>query len=385
MRLVAATLYALDVPFVEGFRHRTHERSSSDSVVVCVRDDAGTEGFGECCPRPYVTGETVPFVLRHVAESLWPAASAIDWPDLDRPEDLDVVDSRLPAAVAEGVLCDHASRAAFETAVLDCALRRRKTSLSRLLPPRRARVTYSGVVTAGSVDGASRHARQMKLLGLTQVKVKVGFEDDVARLRAIREVLGDAASIRADANGAWDFDRARAALRDFAPLGIAAVEQPLPRGPVDELAALQAESPLPLMADESLVTEDDARELAAKKAVAFFNVRLSKCGGLARSRRIARSAAAAGIGVQVGCQVGETAILSAAGRHLAAALDDVAFVEGSYGTLLLAGDVSDDPVRFGHRGEAGLLTGPGLGIRVSRDRLRRYAREIVDLPAGGRP
>jgi muconate cycloisomerase len=81
----------------------------------------------------------------------------------------------------------------------------------------------------------------------------------------------------------------------------------------------------------------------------------------------------------VGSQVGETAILSAAGRHLAAALPEVAFVEGSFGTLLLTEDVSAESVRFGHRGEASLLTGPGLGVDVLEDRLRRHAQATHEL------
>ena len=84
----------------------------------------------------------------------------------------------------------------------------------------------------------------------------------------------------------------------------------------------------------------------------------------------------------MGSQVGETAILSAAGRHLAAHLPEVAFVEGSYGTLLLTEDVSAEGVRFGHRGVAPVLTGPGLGIRVLEDRLRKYACSVVELGAG---
>ena len=121
--------------------------------------------------------------------------------------------------------------------------------------------------------------------------------------------------------------------------------------------------------------------MIAARAVDHFNVRVSKCGGLHRSAAMAARAATAGIGVQVGSQVGETAILSAAGRHLAASLPDVVFVEGSFGTLLLAEDISVESVRFGHRGEAPLLTGPGLGVRVLEDRLRRHALVIHDLAA----
>jgi muconate cycloisomerase len=137
------------------------------------------------------------------------------------------------------------------------------------------------------------------------------------------------------------------------------------------------------MVDESLVTRSDADTLIEARAADLFNVRISKCGGLAPSLAIASAALKAGLGVQVGSQVGETAILSAAGRHLAAALPEIKFVEGSFGTLLLAEDVSVESVRFGHRGEAPVLTGPGLGIRVVEERLRRHAVTIRHLATEG--
>jgi len=223
----------------------------------------------------------------------------------------------------------------------------------------------------------------MRAVGMRHVKVKVGFDDDVARITAVRDALGSEVSLRLDANGAWTLERAVEVLDAVTPLGIAAVEQPLPRGRVNDLARLRAETTVPVMVDESLVTEADADALIEAKAADLFNIRVSKCGGLARSLAIAARAAAAGIGVQVGSQVGETAILAAAGRHLAAALPDVEFVEGSFGTLLLAEDVAVESVRFGHRGEASLLTGPGLGIRVVEARLRRLAIDVRDLTTEG--
>jgi muconate cycloisomerase len=238
------------------------------------------------------------------------------------------------------------------------------------------------VITAGTLETALQQARRMKLIGIAQVKVKVGFDDDVARIRALREALGPRVSLRLDANGAWTIERALEVLDSVASADIAAVEEPLGRGSLESLARLRREVSVPIMADESLVTVADAEALIAAQAVDYFNVRISKCGGLSRSLRIAGLAATAGIGVQVGSQVGETAILSAAGRHLAAHLEQIAFVEGSYGTLLLTEDVSADPVRFGHRGEAPLLSGAGLGARVLEDRLRKYARAVVELAPG---
>jgi len=380
MKLVAATLYALRIPFVESFSHSATERRWSDSVVVRVRDEAGIEGFGEGTPRPYVTGEIVQTMLDHLTCELWPRVADREVPPACN---LEALAAFLPETSLAGAIAPHASRAALELAVLDCALRRAGRPLATLLPPRRSRVTYSGVITAGPIARAVQHARQMRAIGLHDIKVKVGFDDDVARVTAVREALGHDASLRLDANGAWSFERAVHVLNAVAPLGIAAVEQPLPRGPVEDLARLRQAIPVPIMADESLVTPADAEALIAGEAVDFFNVRISKCGGLARSLAIAERAAKAGVGVQVGSQVGETAILSAAGRHLAAALPTVAFVEGSFGTLLLAEDVSVESVRFGHRGEAALLTGPGLGIRVVEERLRRRTVAVHELTAEG--
>ena len=163
------------------------------------------------------------------------------------------------------------------------------------------------------------------------------------------------------------------------------MEQPLPRGHVADWARLRRATSIPLIADEAVVTRADLETLIAARAIDGVNVRVSKCGGLARSLAIARRAAGAGLRIQVGSQVGETAILSAAGRHLAATLPDVDFVEGSYGTLLLAEDVTADAIRFGHGGEAGLLTRPGLGVRVVEARLRKYARRLVHLGPDGDP
>jgi muconate cycloisomerase len=318
-------------------------------------------------------------MVEHLARDLWPAIADRELPTLRDEADLAALEAFIPQQEIPGVLSDNASRAALELALFDCVLHRQRMSATQILCPHRQKVIYSGVITAGSVDKVLQHTRQMKLVRLKHIKVKVGMEDDVVRLQTIRKALGPDVSLRIDANGAWTLDQAITILNALAPFDIVAVEQPLPRGPVADLVRLKQATPVPLMVDESLVTLADAEELISHRAVDYFNVRVSKCGGLSRSLAIARRAARAGIRVQVGSQVGETAILSAAGRHLAATLEEVAFVEGSYGSLLLTEDVSADGVRFGHHGEAPLLTGPGLGVRVLEDRLHKYARKVIEL------
>jgi muconate cycloisomerase len=383
VRLTAATLYVLDIPFVEAFRHTAAERTASDSVVVRVVTDTGVEGFGEGVPRGYVTGESPESLVEHVAGTLWPAVVGLDLPALGAERDLTALDGMIPGAPIPGALAPHASRAALELAVVDAILRSQDMSAGALLPPRRSSVRYGAVIPAGSPEDARRMARRIRLIGSTDVKIKVGAGDDVARVEAVRATLGPNVALRVDANGAWGLAEAADALDAIAPFGIAAAEQPLPRGDPSEWAKLRGLSPIPLVADESVVTRDDLEAFIAAGAADCVNVRVSKCGGLARSLAIARRSAGAGLRVQVGSQVGETAILSAAGRHLAAALPDVAFVEGSYGSLLLSEDVSADAIRFGHGGEARILVGPGLGVRVVEARLEKYARRVVELGTNG--
>src|SRR5439155_27317808 len=156
-----------------------------------------------------------------------------------------------------------AGRGALGLAIVDWPLRRGGRSLAALVPPRRRTVTYSGVITAGPMERAIQHARQMRAVGLQHVKLKVGFADDVARVAALREVLGPDVSLRLAANGAWTVERAAEVLDAVAPLGIAAVEQPLPRGPVTELRRLKESVRVPFMADESLVQPAAAAALIA--------------------------------------------------------------------------------------------------------------------------
>ena len=377
--LQSVTIYPLQIPFVEAFNHHSAERRHGDSVVVKVVDDAGVEGFGEGVPRPYVTGESPKFMVDHLSRDLVPGLWGRELPVLRERADLVHVHGLIDQHEPIGVRSDNACRSALELAILDCCLQRQSMAAADLFDVRGRTVLYSGVISAGSLDTALAHARQMKLVGLRQIKIKVGFPDDVARVRAIRELFGPAASIRLDANGAWTLPEAVEILCAVAPCDIAAVEEPLVGRETADLIRLRQAMPIPVVVDESLVTAADADDLIEKRAVDVFNVRVSKCGGLWRSLEIAARASRAGIGVQVGAQVGETAILSTAGRLFAASLPETMFAEGSYGTLLLVEDVSTEEVRFGRRGESRVLGGPGLGLSVREDRLRKHSVATVEL------
>jgi muconate cycloisomerase len=182
--------------------------------------------------------------------------------------------------------------------------------------------------------------------------------------------MGSAADIRVDANCAWSAEEALTAIERMRPYGISGVEQPVAADDIAGLRRVTAETEETIIVDESLISLDGAERLVDGQACDAFNIRLSKVGGLLEARRIAEVAHEAGIDVVVGAQVGETGLLSAAGRHLAATIPDLRHAEGSFGALLLKQDITRERVFPLRRGRAGVFSGPGLGVQVNPDAWR---------------
>lgn len=379
MKITSACIYALNIPFVESFSHNLSERDHSDSIVVKVTTESGISGFGEGVPRPYVTDETRETSVEHIKNELLPRIVGAELDGIDLKRAFADINSLFPEPTAGGTVVWNASRSAVELAIVDCLFRSNDVSVNEALPPVSQTVTYSGVITAGSTAKVEKIAQRCKDAGFKYIKMKVSGDKDAERVAAVRDILGPSVSIRLDANAAFNPETAVQFLKSVEEYDIECIEQPIPRGDPAELAALRGSSPIPVMADESILTIYDARELIDSKAVDYFNLRISKCGGLHNTLAIAELAESAGIGIQLGCQVGETAILSAAGRHLAAHLQDLRFVEGSYSTNLLVEDISEEEIVFGLGGSAPTLTGPGLGVTVREDLLNKYAQTTIPL------
>lgn len=384
MRVERATVFGLEIPFAESFAHGTRERRASDSIVIRLAGEDGSHGFGECMARPYVTGETTALVRDRIREVVWPALRRARVPD-DTDQLLGVVSDALPTSTPDddereaGVVAHHASRCGFELALIDLALRSAGESLGKCLPPRSDRLIYSGVIGMSDARSVGRLAARMGELGLRDCKVKVGDEAGVDRVAAVREALGPGASIRVDANGVWTLSQAIDEIRAMSEYGIDCCEEPLGRERAHDLASLMHEIELPLLFDESLVTAADARFLSQLPGPAWFNLRVNKCGGLTGCLELAKIARQGSQEITIGSQVGETSILSAAGRHLAAHLTDHRHLEGSFGTLLLEDDIASPALQFGRGGLAPLLEGPGFGVDVLEDRLERYSVFREDL------
>jgi muconate cycloisomerase len=245
----------------------------------------------------------------------------------------------------------------------------------------RERVQYSGVITSAKGFRVWLAGLAMRAYGFAQVKVKVGIPgyDDAARLKVIRRLVGRNVDLRVDANEAWDESEAAARIAELEPYDVSCVEQPIAHEKLGALPEIKRRVKTPIMLDESLCGEVDAERAVRIGGCGFFNLRLSKCGGFIPTLKLAAFAQRHQIGYQLGCQVGETAILSAAGRQFATSVKDVKYLEGSYDRHLVREALAEEDLTFTHGGWAPMLTGCGIGVKVDPTRLASITVRTVSL------
>ena len=365
---------------MRSFQHAAASRELAEAVVTRVELADGQIGWGETLPRSYVTGETADSVVSDLGRNLWPRL--LDWASLQRSGALAELEAAIPVTDSAGRPMP-AAACALELACLWAM-----TGLSddpRTRNPIASRV--SGVLGSADPAATSRRLRLMRLFGLRDYKLKLGFGEDIdaENLRVIHKQIGRGLrrgkfTLRADVNGGWDAastPQRVAALKEF---NVCLVEQPVYCSAA-ELASLADRCDLPLMADESLLLRADAEALLEQPKRLWWNIRLSKNGGFARSMELAMLAHENGVPFVIGCMVGESGILSAAQRRLLQFIPQPRFVEGNYGRLLLADDLTRPSLRMSYGGRLKPLADRGPGVTVDEHKLARYGMVVSTLQA----
>jgi o-succinylbenzoate synthase len=198
-------------------------------------------------------------------------------------------------------------------------------------PAQREEVPVNALVTGPPTD-------RIALAGYPCVKVKVRTPADVELLAEVRAAVGPGVALRVDANGAWDLDTAVDVLGRMARFDLELAEQPV--ASLDDLARLRRRVAVPLAADESVRTLDDARRFAALDAADAVVLKVQPLGGVRAAMRIAD---AAGVPAVVTSMM-ETSVGLAAGLALAAALPELPYACGLATAGALGGDVVRDPL-----------------------------------------
>jgi L-Ala-D/L-Glu epimerase len=387
VRITKITVYHVRLPLKIAFAHSRSTRSTAENVVVEALTDGGVSGFGEGVPREYVTGETPASSVRYLAKLDY-SFLAGEW--RSPAQGLSRLQEWEGAAEGDGAIFPGAARCALGLSVLDALMKSHCAGVGDLaahirgLTPwgeRSARVRYSAVCSGGSAHRVAASLITYRLYSFRAVKLKVGWGEkrDVALVRMARMLLGRGIDIRVDANGAWDTPTALRVIPRLSIFGISSVEEPLAPACRDDLPLLRAKVNVPIMLDESVCSPAQLKHAVDSRSCDVVNIRLSKCGGFLASLSMAAELRAKGIGYQLGCQVGETGILSAAGRHFAFLVPGIRHREGSYDRYLLKENLTAEDLTFGYGGWAPPLGGIGFGITVDRARLNKYTVEKFEL------
>ncbi len=315
-RIHSVTVHRRSVPLVRPFVTAVRVAHEVDAVIVEVRDSDGRSGWGEAPTSWRVTGESVASVTAAVEG---PLRAAVVGLSADDP-------AEASAALERAVVGNSSARAAVECAAYDLAARTAGVPLFRYLGGRgnalRTDMTLSAAATAAEARELVRTAAGQVAAGFRALKVKVGAgDDDVATLAAVRQAVGPHVTLRADANQGWTPRQAVAVISAWEDAGVDVelVEQPVHAGDLEGLAFVTAHVATPVLADESVWTRRDLRQVMIMRAADMVNIKLAKTGGLREALALARLAGEGGVGLLVGC-MSETHVGIAAAAALASAL-----------------------------------------------------------------
>lgn len=260
MRFASVEVIPYALPFEKPYVTARGVLEQREMVLLRARDEDGVVGLGEAVPLSLRGGASLTQVVRELEE----------WVEMQEDEELSAP-----------------SRCAVATARMDLLGRRAADGRAG----EDEAVPCNATLVAGTPEAVVADAERWARDGFTTFKLKLGSESvktplqggfsqtrgDVEQVRAVREALGPAARIRVDANEAWDLETARRTLSELEPFGIELAEQPV--AGLEAMAELAASTSIPLAADESVATLDEAERAAALGACAYTGIKLSKVGG----------------------------------------------------------------------------------------------------------
>jgi L-alanine-DL-glutamate epimerase-like enolase superfamily enzyme/pimeloyl-ACP methyl ester carboxylesterase len=347
----------LRVPLKATFRHASAARTHGESLwVEAARGEH--RGFGEGCPRAYVTGETRESCVKWLA--LWQEAIASE---CTSPEAL----KAWLAAHTDTVDASPSAWCAIESALLDLFAREQGRSVEALLGLRASPggpYRYSAVLGNDEPWKTRLLIDQYCIVGITDFKVKLGgeLEVDRAKLRSITELTRwhglRAPRLRVDANNLWSDEPARALdyLRAL-DCELYGIEEPVRPREVESHSRLSVGLGVPIILDESLCTLADLERYDGRPGRFIANLKVSRVGGVLRALELVEALRARGWPIIVGAHVGETSVLTRAAMLVAAAAGDgLAAQEGAFGSRLIEREPASPSLKWGRNGVLDLRT-----------------------------
>ena len=354
MKITEVKLGKISVPLRVPFKTALRSVSSVEDIVVEVHTDTGAVGYGEAPPTGAITGDTTGAILGALQDHI---IKTVVGREVDDFEDLML-------ALNKCIVGNTSAKAAMDMALWDLYGQLYKIPVYKLLGGSRKEIITDITISVNDPDEMARDAVDAVRRGYDTLKIKVGAhpELDVARLTAVRQAIGNDTRIRIDANQGWEPKQADRLLNQMQEKGldIEFVEQPVKAHDIDGLKYVTERSYVPVLADESVFSPEDAVRIMQTRAADLVNIKLMKCGGLYNALKIVSAAEVYGVECMIGCML-EAKISVNAAVHLACAKKIITKID-------LDGPVlcSEDPILGGAVFDEQRITvsdEPGLGIK----------------------
>lgn len=346
-------IYRLSIP-MEPFVIATGVMDYAQNTFIKVHCDNGLYGVGECSAFPMIVGET-----QNTCLSL-----AQDFAKLWIGKDPLAIEERL-GELHLYIAKNNTIKSAFDMALYDLSAKAAGVPLYQFLGGKVRDIQTDITLGIASAEEMAEKAKVLHDSGAIALKVKLGKrpQDDIGRIRAIRQAVGFDIPIRIDANQGWTYAEAVEALQGLEALKIQFCEQPMRSYNDHLLAQLRSETIVPIMADESVYDHHDADRLCRTDGCDYINIKFSKSSGISESLKIQAVAGEYGIPCMIGGML-ESRLALAAKAHFAYAAPNVKFFD--LDTCMVGHLV--DPVIGGvqYDGYSIKLTdGPGIAADIS--------------------
>lgn len=378
MKIRSIHLHPLSIPLNFQFKQSNNSGTSQSlSAIVELQTEDGLSGYGESCPRVYVTGEK----MTDVADDIERIRQEILHRPIATPEELK---ERIKSWGSSKI--GPSTRCALELAWLDAWSRSRKKVMPEFLPVSyREELGYSLVLPLLPPALLGKTLERLAQFRPPAVKLKAGDnqKENLARIKVLQSHFGEDLPIRLDVNAGWSQEEAKNYIPQMLAVGVHSFEQPLAPADHAGLKQLTAEfgGDAQIMADETLLDLESAEKLIREKICNRFNLKISKLGGLFSSLEIYELAHQNGIPCQLGAHFGETSLLTSAGALLAGIVGGkLTNLEGALGEFLLSRDIAQPCIQHDFEGSLALdqlWQKPGLVDAVLDDRIKNFVVSTV--------
>jgi L-alanine-DL-glutamate epimerase-like enolase superfamily enzyme len=316
MKITHTEIYRFSIP-MEPFVIATGTMHFAQNVFIRVYTDSGIYGVGECSAFPMIVGETQETCIAMAKDfaKIWIGKDPLDIPE--RMNDL------LGYADHNGTI-----KSAFDMALFDIAAKQAGLPLYKFLGGTKRSIETDMTIGIGTPAAMATAALiyQQKGCRILKLKLGKGVHEDIDRVAAVREAVGPEMLIRLDANQGWSFDEALLALGALAKYNIEFCEQPMRTWFDDLLPELNLNSPIKIMADESVYHHHDARKLIKTQSCEYLNIKFAKSGGILEAQKIHEEALKTGVKCMIGSML-ESRIALSANLHFALASPNVIFFD----------------------------------------------------------